>query len=190
MKKSEKSKEKKKLDKSKKGKKEIKIIQKDIEIKEIKEEPTLEENLEQQEEIINDNHFQNFLKLSGRRISAPVLEQIASSQAGPVFVRTPQKNEFEKNNESQINYSLKSNQLDYSMKTNETTKYQMNVSSPLFTPIQNSQENNSRMFALDPMGGTKFDNSWNAEPKMAHANLTDNTKRLPFEKEEKKYYPK
>lgn len=105
-KKSEKSKEKKKSDKSKKEKNKIRIIKSEIEINEIKEESALEENLEQQEEIIEDNRFQNFLQSSGRRISAPVLEQIAISQASPVFVRTKQKNELEENDDS-FRYDLR-----------------------------------------------------------------------------------
>jgi len=170
-------------------------------IKQIKEleEPEIEEDIKD-EEIINNNHFQEFL--SPTDVRAHVLERITNlREQEPVdleqglFDIASTANSEDNRNIS--NYAL--NQPRYSASGSATNQigneqerdYQIstNMQAPTLNPIerQESQRGFRKVEFLDPLAGMRNQERTSMEPEMIQADIREEERRLPFEKQERKY---
>ncbi len=150
--------------------------------KEIEEIESQEENevLEKTlEEEIKDNEFHEFLQPS-TEISAPILER----------VETPQQESLEQDVASTpVSSNVDEGQIDYSVNSNYSEggaiNYQTNTGPPILSPTEISG-NLPRQELLNPLTQMETPQD-NINPKMIDTEFIEEKRRLPFEKEDKKY---
>ncbi len=158
------------------------------------EESELEKEIEETEsqetnEVVDDSEFREFIQPSTQEfidISTPTLERVETPQQIPLEQDVASTPVSPSSDDDQIDYSTTSNEPKYS--AGEQIKYQTNVEPPTLRPAEIS-ENVPRQELLDPMAGIRFNpqDNINISPEIVNTEFIEEKRRLPFEKEDKKY---
>jgi len=135
-----------------------------------KSEENLEEEISGLEENIDNDRLMQFLQ--SREKVVPVLERVVKEIPKSREIEMPQK-EIPKERFQQ-NYSSLASE-------SENKKYQ--PVSPVLSPI--SRRENSQAELLDPMSQRRFQD--NLRPQMIETGIIAETRKLPFEAEDRKY---
>jgi len=138
-----------------------------------KQEENLEEEIDEVENEIDNNRLMQFLQ--SRENVVPVLEKITNKASQHIEqIESPSQTQTFPQERFQQNYSFSTE--------NESRNYQSPA--PVLSPV--SRRENSKAELLNPMRQRGFQEN-NINLAMVETSMINETKRLPFESEDKKY---
>ena len=138
------------------------------------------------EETIDDNEFREFIQPSTQEfinIPAPVLQKVETPQQESLEQDVASSPITQTRDEEQIKYSTTSNEPNYS--AGQEIKYQTSIEPTILKPAEIS-ENLPRQEFLEPLSRVETPQN-NIIPKMVDTEFIKEKRRLPFEKDDKKY---
>lgn len=158
--------------------------QSDDEDSELEEIVELKEEFQETQIPIDDFQFQEFLQPT-TQASAPVLQRVNNAPQvnleqdiaiAPTSTQPTQRIR---------DYSTTVNTPDYSTGTHEQEQTQTNYEPPVLRPV-NTGSQDEQIF-IDPFANMRTNNQNNIQQRAIQPEFEQQTRRLPFEKQERKY---